>query len=589
MSSRRALIDVALGNEPAELAIMNGRVVNVLTREIYGAGVAIKGDRIAAVGDIDYAIGENTEVIDAENRYVTPGLIDGHLHMYHSYIGVNEFVEGMLRHGVTAYADGFYGQGIVGGRDAVRFFKGAFDATPLRLIFLVPTLAHLQNRELGLKPAPGISVEDMNEMLDWKGCLGLEEPPFLPICEKWDDYLDLFDRCLEQRKTITGHGAGTYWRQMQAYAAVGTSTDHEAVAVNEAVDKARAGIRLLMRLGSGAIDVPELVKAYVEHKIDPRTLAMCADLASPEKLLREGGVDENIRSAVKHGVSPDVALQMATINVAEAFFLQRDMGAVAPGRYADILLVDDLTTFDITRVFVGGETVVRDGEFLVDLAPVEYPSDFRGTIQVEREIIAGDLEPRTDAEGPVTVRVIGVTDGSLVTDDGRAVLNVEDGVIQPDLVNDVLPLTMADRFGKGEGRIGNGFVRGFGLKRGAIASTVNAVCENLVAVGASTSDMAFAMNKLAEIGGGKIVVADGEILALVELPLLGLLSEEPTETVAAKFDKAFDAIRELGCDLASPFSQLEFSFACGEIGDLRLSDEGLLRVDPPEMVPLVVA
>jgi adenine deaminase len=589
MSSRRALVDVALGNEPADLAITNGRVVNVLTREIYGAGVAIKGDRIAAVGDIDYAIGENTEVVDAENRYVTPGLIDGHLHMYHSYLGVNEFVEGMLRHGVTAYADGFYGQGIVGGKDAVRFFKDALEATPLRLIFLVPTLAHLQNRELGLEPAPGISVEDMNEMLDWEGCLGLEEPPFLPICEKWNDYLDLFDRCLEQRKTITGHGAGANWRQMQAYAAVGTSTEHEAIAANEAVDKARAGLRVLMRLGSGAIDVPELVRAYVEHKIDPRTLAMCADLASPEKLLREGGVDENIRSAIKHGVSPDVALQMATINVAEAFFLQREMGAVAPGRYADILIVDDLTTFDITRVFVGGETVVQDGEFLVDLTPVEYPGNFRGTIKVEREITAGDLEPRTDAEGPVTVRVIGVTDGSLVTDDGRAVLNVEDGVIQPDLVNDVLPLTMADRFGKGKGRIGNGFVRGFGLKRGAIASTVNAVCENLVAVGASASDMAFAMNKLAEIGGGKIVVADGDILALVELPLLGLLSEEPTETVAAKFDKAFDAIRELGCDLASPFSQLEFSFACGEIGDLRLSDEGLLRVDPPEMVPLVVA
>lgn len=589
MSSRRALIDVALGNEPADLAITNGRVVNTLTREIYVAGVAIKGDRIAAVGDIDYAIGENTEVIDAENRYVTPGLIDPHLHMYHTYIGVNEFVEGMLRHGVTAYADGFYGQGIVGGKDAVRFFKDAFEPTPLRLIFMVPTLAHLQNRELGLEPTPGITVEEMNEMLDWEGCLGLEEPPFLPICEKWDDYLDLFDRCLDQRKIISGHGAGIYWRQMQAYVAAGASMDHETVAADEAVDKARAGLTPIMRYGSGAIDVPELVKAYVEHGVDPRSLAMCVDLASPEKLLYEGALDQNIRSAIKHGVPPEVAIQMATINAAQLYFLQRDMGVVAPGRYADILIVDDLTTFDITRVLVGGKTVVKDDEFLVDLPPIEYPSNFRGTVKVEREITAGDLEPRTDAEGPVTVRVIGVTNGSLVTEDGRAELEVEDGVIQPDIDNDVLPLTMADRFGKGKGRIGNGFVRGFGLKRGAIASTVNAVCENLVAVGANTADMAFAMNKLAEIDGGKIVVADGEILALVELPLLGLLSEEPMATVAAKFDKAFDAIRGLGCELASPFSQLEFSFACGEIGDLRLSDVGLLRVDPPEMVSLVVA
>ena len=178
---------------------------------------------------------------------------------------------------------------------------------------------------------------------------------------------------------------------------------------------------------------------------------MCADLASPEKLLREGGVDDNIRVAVRNGVPPVIAVQMATINVAEAFYLQRDMGAVAPGRYADILLVDDLVTFDIARVLVGGETVVHDGEFLADLAPIEYPGNFRGTVKIEREITPVALEPRTDAEGPVTVRVIGVTDGSLVTDDGRAVLDVNDGVIQPDLANDILPLTMADRFGKGGG------------------------------------------------------------------------------------------------------------------------------------------
>jgi adenine deaminase len=580
---------VALGNKPADVVVLNGRVVNVLTQEIYEAGVAIAGDRIAAVGDIEYARGRDTTLIDASGQYVTPGLVDGHLHMYHSYLGVNEFVEAMLTHGITTTADGFYGQGIVGGKEAVRFFKDAFDERPLRLIFLVPTLSYLQNRELGLEPAPGIDVDDMHEMLNWDGCLGLEEPPFVPIVEKWDEFLDLFEATLAQRKTITGHAAGINWRQTQAYVAMGASTDHEAVAVDEALYKARAGIKLLMRQGSGAFDVPTLVKAFTEHKIDPRRLAFCADLASPEKLLNEGGLDENLRVAIASGVPPAIAVQMGTINVAEAFGLERDIGVLAPGRYADLVLVDDLARFSIDQVMVSGEIVVRGGRFIGELPPITYPSSFSGTVQLDSPISEDDLKVRVPGgEEEVEVRVIGVTDGSLVTDERRARLRVEDGIVQPDFENDVLPIAMVDRFGKGHGA-GAGFVQGFRLRQGAIASTVNAVCENLVAVGASASDMAIAMNHLAEIGGGKAVVVDGEIVALAELPLLGLLSEDPLDVVTSKFDKAFSVIADLGCPLRNPFSQLEFCFACGEIGDIRLSDEGLLRVNPPERLEVVVA
>jgi len=587
--SRRPLIDVALGNTPADTVVLGGRIVNVLTQEVYDGGIAIAGERIAAVGDIEYARGPDTEVIDAEGRYVTPGLVDGHLHMYHSYLGINEYVEVMLRHGVTSTADGFYGQGIVGGKEAIRFFKDTFDARPLRVIFLVPTLSYLQNRELGIDPAPGITAEEMSEILDWEGCMGLEEPPFVPIVEKWDEFLDLYEKTLDQRKTITGHAAGISWREMQAYVAMGTSTDHETTDTAEAVDKARAGMRMLIRQGSGALDVPALVKAFTEHKIDPHSLAFCADLASPEKLLNQGGIDENIRVAIANGVPPLIAVQMGTINVAEVFWMQRDIGVLAPGRYADVLLVDSLVDFSIHQVMVGGDTVVQGGDFLADMPDIEYPEAFRGTVSIERELSGQGLGAQVGTEaGSVAVRVIGVTDGSLATDERRATLTVADGVAQPDLENDVLPLAMVDRFNKGKGRIGAGFVQGFTLTSGAIASTVNAVCENLIAVGHNTDDMAFAMNHLAEIGGGKIVVSGGEILALVELPLLGLLSEDRLEVVTAKFDRAFEAIAGLGCRLQNPFSQLEFCFACGEIGDLKLSDEGLLLVNPPEKVELVV-
>jgi adenine deaminase len=564
-------------------------LVNVSTQEIYRAGVAIKGDRIAIVGDIEYARGPDTTVIDAEGRYITPGLIDGHLHMYHSYLGVNEFVEVLLTHGVTAWADGFYAQGIVGGLEGVRFFKRAFEARPLRLIFLVPTLAYLQNRELGLQPTPGIDRDEMEAMLDWDGCLGLEEPPFLPIVDKWDEFLDLFEKTLAQRKTITGHAAGISWRQLQAYVAMGTSTDHEMTTTDEAVDRARAGMTLLMRQASGAVDVPALVKAYTEQKIDSRSLGFCVDVGSPEKLFHQGSVDENIRVAVSNGVPPPIAVQMATINVAQAFGIDQDMGVLAPGRYADLVLVDDLVEFTLNRVMVGGETVVEAGELTAKLAPVAYPRSFRGTVRLASEITTADLQVRVPPErDSVEVRVIRITDGSLFTAEEQAALSVVDGIAQPDIANDVLPLAMADRFQKGEASIGIGFVHGFGLRTGAIASSVNAVCENLVSVGASIDDMAIAMNHLAEIGGGKIVVVEGEVVALAELPILGLLSEDPLISVITKFERAFAEIAKLGCTVVSPFSQLEFCFACGEIGDLKLSDEGLVRIDPPEKVGLIV-
>jgi adenine deaminase len=585
---RRTLVDVALGNEPADSLIVGGNLVNVFTEEIYPAEIAIKGGRIAAVGDVSYAKGPETKVIDAEGRFVTPGLVDGHLHSYHSYLGVNEYVQTMLRHGVTATADGFYGQGVVGGMDAIRFFKDAFDRMPIRLIFLVPTLAYLQNRELGLTPTPGICAEQMFEILGWDGCYGLEEPPYLPVVEKFPEFLDLLEQTLEQRKVITGHAAGIGERHLQAYAAMGVATDHEAVEHHEGIAKARLGIKLLMREGSGAEDVAELVRAYTEHKVDSRALAMCADLASTEKLVKEGSVDQNIRVAIAHGVPSVKAVQMATINVAEVFYLQHDIGMVAPGRYADILFVDDLPSFTIDTVVYGGEVVVRGGEFVGDLPDVTYPSSFYGTVQLTEPVTSGALELEVEGRDTVDVRVIGVTEGSLGTHELRATLQVAGGVAQPDFENDVLPLAMIDRFRKGTG-IGLGFVTGFNLTRGAIASSVNAVCENLIVVGTNTSDMAIAVNHLAEIGGGKIVVADGEILALAELKLLGLLSDDPLEVMMGKFDRTLDAIAGIGCTLKSPFSQLEFCCACGEIGDIKLSEEGLVLLDPPRIVDVVLS
>jgi len=586
--SRRDLIDVAMGKAPADQIIDGGVLVNVLTAELYPAGIAIKGNRIAAVGDVSYTRGPQTKVTQADGRYLVPGLVDGHLHSYHSYLGVNEFVQGLLTHGVTATADGFYGQGIVGGIDAVRFVKEAFERMPIRLIFLVPTLAYLQNRELGLTPVKGISVEDMFEMLDWPGCYGLEEPPSLPIIEKDEAFLRLFEETLARRKVVTGHASGLNERQVQAYVAMGAYTEHESFEHHDALMKARAGLKILARLGSGCVDLPELMRAHTELRADPRAFAFCVDVASPEKLIGQGALDENVRAAIANGVNPVTAIQMASINVAEIFYAQQDVGTIAPGRFADILLVDDLARFSIDRVLVGGQVVVKEGRFVAQLPATTYPTDFYQTVVLASPVTADDLTLKVDtADGEADVRVIGVTEGNLLTTERRARVKIDQGRIVPNVEGDVLPIAMVDRFGKGTG-IGLGLVQGFGLHRGAMATSVNAVCENLVVVGTNAHDMAVAVNHLAKIGGGKVIVEDGRILALIELPLLGLLSEDPMNVVSEKFDRAFRVLADLGCQLKSPFSQLEFCCACGEMGAIKISDEGLLLTDPPRKVGVLV-
>lgn len=580
-SSRRDLIDVALGKAPADTYIEGGELVDVSTAKIYRGAVAIKGDRIAAVGDVAYTRGSDTETIDAAGRYLVPGLVETHVHSFHSYLGVDEFVRVMLSHGVTSAADDLYGLGIVGGRDAIRFFKDAFEPTPLRLIFLVPTLAYLQNRYIGLTPAPGISVEDMFEMLDWDGCRGLSETPFPPVVEKYPEILDLFEAALERGKVITGHAPDIGPRELQAYVAMGAYTDHESVEHLDALTKARAGMKVLLRQSSIGHNTPELARLYTEQGIDPRCLAFSTDVASADKLASSGAIDEHIRVAIAHGIPPIEAIQMATINGAEIFGLHHDVGSISPGRYADLLLVDDLASFRIDSVMAGGQLVLDGGDFVAAMPGTSYPAEFYGTVRLAKAVTAEDLTVRVAGTRGTEVRVIGVRDGSVLTEERRLTLQPLDGMLPADTANDILHIAMVDRFGKGEGTgIGLGFVQGFALRAGAIASSVSCECSNPCAVGADADDMAIALNRLAEIGGGMIVVRDREVVASVELPILGQLSEDPLPDAVRKFERTYEAIADLGCTLASPWSQLEFCFAGGSDGVLKLCDEGLLSVRP---------
>jgi adenine deaminase len=471
-----------------------------------------------------------------------------------------------------------------------RFFRDAYQRMPMRLLFLVGTAAWLQNRDLGLTPTPqGITLDDMLEMLAWDDCYGLEEPQPFPVLDLWPEYVTLLDETLRRRKVVSGHASGLTERQLAAYIAAGAAVDHESDSRADALTKARLGLGLLAREGSGCRDVSQVVRARTEDGVDAQMFGFSSDVASAEKLRDEGTTDEAIRVAIAGGVPPVEAVRMGTLNTARFFHAEQDLGSIAPGRYADIVLVDDLTDFSIDTVLVGGEEVVRRGRFVAETPPVEYPPSFYGTVRPQREVRPEDLAFRVDEPDgtALEVRVVGVTDGSLITAERRATLTVADGALGAALDDDVVLLAMIDRFGKGTG-IGVGFAHGFGLRRGAFASTANAQCENIVIVGTNPHDMAVCAARVTALGGGKAVVADGEVLAEVRLPLLGLHAEGTLDEVMEEFDAALDAIRDLGCMLQSPFAQLEFSFACGALGDLKLSEEGLLLVHPPTRVDVVV-
>jgi adenine deaminase len=586
--SRQALVDVALGVTAAEVAIRGGTVVDVWTGELRRADVAIHGGRIACVGDVADVCDAQTEIIDATGQYLAPGLLDGHLHAYHTYLDVEAHVETSVVRGVTGWVDGFYAPGIVGGFDAVRFFKDAYAAMPIRLLFVVPVLAWLQNRELGLTPTPGITVADMHEMLEWDDCVGIEEPQPIGVFGHWPEMAELFDATLRLRKVVNGHASGLSEREIQAYAAAGAGLDHESHSPEDALIKARAGMRLLMREGSGAPNLGDVIRAHTELGVHAQAFGICTDLASAEKAYHEGTVDHAVRQTIRAGVAPLEAIRMATLNVAQAFRVDHDLGVLAPGRLADVLLLDDLTELVIDRVVVGGAVVARHGELVAPLPAVDYPASFAQTVSVERTLSGRELTIAAPlGDETVTARVIGMVPGTLITDERLIELPVVEGRVQRSAEADVIHLAMVDRFGKGTG-VGLGFAQGFGLRRGAFASTANALCENLIVAGTDPDDMAVALAHLVAIGGGQCAVVDGEVVADVAFPILGLQSRAPLKEVMERFGRLTAALAAMGCTIDAPFSQLEFCFAVGALGDLKLSEEGLLRIHPPERVDVLV-
>ena len=579
---REALIDVAMGYEPADKVIKNCQIVNSHTGTIHKPSdhVAIKGERIAAVGDMDYTIGKDTEVIDAGGRFLVPGLIDPHCHQWHTYANSTVFAACRLLHGSTTIVDGFYGHAIVNGLRASRFFLDELLRTPVKPIFVVPTMCYTQNRGIGFPASPNApSIQELLDSLEWPETKGIEEisPELMLYRNQRDaDLLNLMEECLRQGKVIQGHSAGmTDDKITNAWVSSGIMHNHEIVNAAETRRQAELGIWIVIREGSACKDIEACIPVITEEGYDARAFQLCTDVITPDWMLERGQMDNAIRVGIQNGLDPMTAIQMSTIQPAEFYRVNHDMGMIAPGRYADIVFVETLEEFEISKVMANGKVWVEDGKLVEQLENPDYPDWLYGTMNIVRTLTPEDFQIRAPegAGDTVKVQVINTRDGSLETPGSVETLKVVDGLVQADPENGINKICMIDRI-MGTGEIGLAFVKGFGIQDGCIGTTANVFNQNIVLVGASDEDMAAAANETIKMDGGFIALRGGKVAASLPTPLNGLASDLPFDELFEKQFKLLAAWRDMGCELETPQMNLEF-VSLVTIPYYRISTKGL--------------
>ncbi|EYD73286.1 adenine deaminase [Limimaricola hongkongensis] len=580
------LVAVAAGRDAADLVIRGGRLVNVQSREILdGWEVAVAEGRFAYVGpDASHCIGEGTEVVDAGDRYLIPGLIDAHMHIESGMLTPAEFAAAVIPHGTTTMFTDPHEIANVLGLDGVRMMHDEALMQPVNIFTQMPSCA---------PSAPGlettgheISPEDVAEAMQWPGIVGLGEMMNYPGVVAGDPkMLAEIAATMRAGKTVGGHYASPdRGVPFHAYVAGGPADDHEGTRESDAIDRVRQGMRSMLRLGSAWYDVESQITAVTEKGLDPRNFVLCTDDCHSGTLVNDGHMDRVVRHAIDCGCDPVVALQMATINSATHFGMERELGSIAPGRRADVILTSDLKTLPIETVFARGQLVAENGDLRVTCPHYDWPERARQTVHLGRELVAHDFRVAApEGAKEIRAKVIGVVENQAPTRALIRALPVEDGAVMP--ADGVARIALVERH-RGTGGVTNGFVEGFGYEgHMAIASTVAHDSHHMIVVGTDAEMMAAAANRLGEVGGGVSVWRDGAERALVRLPIAGLMSDAPARDVAAAADGMVAAMREAGCTLNNAYMQHSL-LALVVIPELRISDLGLVDVSRFEITTL---
>ena len=584
------LVDVATGRSPADLVVRNGRWVNVHSGEIVPAtDIAIVAGRFAYCGpDAGHAIGPATKVVDAGGRYLVPGLCDGHMHVESGMVTVTEFCRAVIPHGTTSMFVDPHEIANVLGLEGVRLMHDEALAMPInvhvQMPSCVPSAPGLENAGATL------TVRDVEEAMTWENIIGLGEVMNFPgVAANHPVMAGEIAATVKAGRTVGGHYASPdLGLGFHGYVAGGAEDDHEGTRAEDAIARVRQGMKAMLRLGSAWYDVAAQIKAVTEQGIDPRNFILCTDDSHSGTLVNEGHMDRVVRHAIAQGLKPVTAIQMATLNTAQHFRLEREIGSIAPGRLADFLIVPDLPSLRIDEVYARGVRLAKEGRLEAEIAAYDYPAQARNTVKLGKTLTATDFDiAAPQGANEVRVRVIGVIENQAPTRALEADLPVEDGFVGMDRRGDVCQIALVERH-RGTGQVTNGFVSGFGyVEDCAIASTVAHDSHHMIVVGTNKEDMALAANRLSEIGGGVVLFSKGRQLALVEMPIAGLMSDERAETVAAKAEQLVEAMRKMGCTLNNAYMQHSL-LALVVIPELRISDVGIVDVTKFEKVDLFI-
>ncbi|MEF8785948.1 MAG: adenine deaminase [Haloarculaceae archaeon] len=580
----KTLVAVARGDREPDVIIRNGDLVNVHTGEIMpGTDLVISEGRIVRMTDTgEVEAGETTEVIDADGQFLSPGFLDTHVHYESSMVTATGFCRGALPTGTTGAFMDPHEIGNVLGLDGIRLLLDEAADLPLKTFCTIPSC---------VPAAPGfedagavIDAADIEEALEWDDVIALGEMMNYPGVVSGDDEVhDKLAATYETNKRATGHFASRETgAELDAFIAAGISSCHESIRKEEALARLRRGMWTMLRQGSAWKDIPETIKAVTETDVDTRHLLLVTDDTHPDTITEKGHLDRVLRVAISNGLDPVTAIQAVTLNAAEYYGVDADLGALSPGKMADVVFLDDLATVDVSRVMVDGSMVVEDGEWVDDDAlPAEnehtdavhdsFPEWARDTVNLDPQPADAFEVPAPEGASEVSAEVIRVHENQVVTSRESATLPVEDGAVALD--GDISKAAVLERHG-GDESVGRGFVTGFGFERGAVASTVAHDSHNLLVVGTSDEAMARAAERTIELDGGMVAVDDG-VLAEVPLPIAGLMSDLPLSEVSERVHDLEDAWETLGCDLDSPFMTMSL-LALAVIPELRITNRGVV-------------
>ncbi len=561
LSKQTNLISVAKGELPADLILANAKVVNVFTGEIEPGNVAICVDRIAGVGDYHQA----EQVLDLKGKYLAPGLINGHTHLESSMLDIGQYARAVVPRGTSAVVTDLHEIANVCGMEGIRYVLNCARRLPLELFLMAPSCVPATPLETS---GATLEPEDIRQLLRWKGCIGLGEVMNFPgVLNANATVLNKIN--LAGGRIVDGHAPGVTGKDLSAYIAAGILSDHESVSLDEARGKLQQGMFVMIREGSSEKNLDALLP-LVTDKTYKRCMFVVDDRSCVD-LLKDGDIDAVVRKAIRSGLDPVRAIQMATINTADYFRLGR-IGAIAPGYLANLVVLDDLFNLTIDMVFYQGHLVARGGKPLFPLyqAAVKGPTNTVNikpfTIEALTLLPSGETEP-----------IIEIVPGQIITRKRLEKIRATGGVIMPDVSRDILKLVVVERH-KATGNIGLGLVSGFSLKKGALASSIAHDSHNIIVVGTNDEDIRMAIREIERLQGGLVVAAEGRVLASLALPIAGLLSDEPLEVVVSRLERLEQLAKDLGTMLPSPFSTLSF-LALPVIPELRLTDLGLVDVN----------